>query len=83
MPIRKYGITVETMSPMSKPSHNKHTMKAELLFVGRDERRGKLRDARLQREHLAVDAGKRRVQAAVVGIKYGGGFGHDHRTASM
>jgi transposase len=36
VPIRKYGITVETMSPMSKPSNNKHTMKTDLLFVGLD-----------------------------------------------
>ena len=36
MPVRKYGITAEAVSPMSKPSTNKHTMKPELLFVGLD-----------------------------------------------
>ena len=40
------------------------------------KRRRKLRDARLQREHLAVDARQRAAQAAVVGIEYGGGFRH-------
>ena len=47
-----------------------------------DERRRELRDARLQREHLAVDARERAAQAAVVGIEYGGGFRHHHRAAS-
>ena len=47
-----------------------------------DERRRELRDARLQREHLAVDARERAAQAAVVGIEYGGGFRHDHCAAS-
>ena len=41
-----------------------------------DERCRELRDARLQREHLAVDARQRAAQAAVVGVKYGGGFRH-------
>ena len=30
----------------------------------------------------AVDARERAAQAAVVGIEYGGGFRHDHRSAS-
>ena len=47
-----------------------------------DERRRKLRDARSQRKHLAVDARQRAAQAAVVGIEYGGGFRHNHRAAS-
>ena len=47
-----------------------------------DERRRKLRDARLQREHPAIDARQRAAQAAVIGIAYGGGFRHDHRAAS-
>ena len=47
-----------------------------------DESRRKLRDARLQREHLAVDARERTAQAAVVGVEYGGGFGHAHCAAS-
>ena len=41
-----------------------------------DERRRKFRDARLQREHLAIDARQRAAQAAVVGVEYGGGFRH-------
>jgi hypothetical protein len=48
----------------------------------RDERRGELRDARLQREHLAIDARQRAAQAAVVGIEYCGGFRHDYHAAS-
>ena len=47
-----------------------------------DERRRKFCDARLQREHTAIDARQRAAQAAVVGIEYGGGFRHDHRPAS-
>jgi hypothetical protein len=47
-----------------------------------DESRRKLRDARLQREHLAVNARQSAAQAAVVGIEYGGGFRHDHLVTS-
>ena len=47
-----------------------------------DERRRKLGDARLQREHPAVDARQRAAQAAIVGIEYCGGFRYDHRAAS-
>ena len=42
----------------------------------RNECRRKLRDARLQREHLGVDARERAAETAVVGIEYGGGFRH-------
>ena len=35
-----------------------------------------LRDARLQRKHPAIDARQRAAQAAVIGVKYGGGFRH-------
>ena len=48
----------------------------------RDECRRELGDARLQREHLAVDARQRAGQAAVVGSEYGGGFRHERRPAS-
>ena len=47
-----------------------------------DERRRKFRDARLQREHPAIDARRRTAQAAVVAIAYGGGFRHARRAAS-
>ncbi len=47
-----------------------------------DERRRKLGDARLQREHPAVDARQRAAQAAVIGIEYGGGFRHADYLAS-
>jgi len=40
------------------------------------KRAGTLRDARLQREHPAIDARQGRTEAAVIGIEYGGGFGH-------
>jgi hypothetical protein len=53
------------------------------VYAGLEQRRGEgrseLRDARLQRERLAVDARQRRAQAAVIGIEYGGGFRHDCR----
>ena len=33
-------------------------------------------------EQPAVDARERSAKAAVVGVKYGGGFRHDHRSTS-
>jgi hypothetical protein len=36
----------------------------------------------LQREHPAIDARQGRAEAAVIGIEYGGGFGHARRAAS-
>jgi len=41
-----------------------------------DERSCELRNARLEREHLAVDTSERAAQAAIVGIEYCGGFRH-------
>jgi len=68
---------IERLFEMIEPGRHHACHRAE-----GDERRRKLGDARLQREHPAVDACQRRAEAAVVSIEYGGGFRHNHRAAS-
>jgi hypothetical protein len=68
---------IERLLEMIEPRHHNARRRADS-----DEGRGEFGDARLQREHLAIDARQRAAQAAVVGIESGGGFRHDHRAAS-